>query len=224
MTPKRLPRPTRALPAAALVLALAGAAPAARADVTVGTLHQDLPADGIRLVVFHGQVGELQVTGTSGDSVRLEVVLLCERERDENCREAAETVDLEARQRGDRLVLEVEDWPRIKGGSLSIRARLEVPRYRAVEVDMGVAEVTVSGVEADVEVDVGVGEVTVEGPEAAFGSVNLDAGVGETELEIGGRTVEGNGFVGGHLSWRDGPGRAHVEVDAGVGEIRVTLH
>lgn len=207
----------------ALVWSLAWAATAARADATVRTLNQELPAASVTLVVFHGQVGELQVTGTSGDAVRLEVVLRCERERDESCRKAAEKVDLEARQRGDRLLFELEDWPRIKGGGLSIRARLEVPRDRAVEVDMGVGEVTVSGVEADVEVDVGVGEVTVEGPEAAFGSVNLDAGVGEAELELGGRTVEGSGFVGGHLSWRDGPGRAHIEVDVGVGEIRVVL-
>jgi hypothetical protein len=51
----------------------------------------------------------------------------------------------------------------------------------------------------------------------------MDTGVGEVTLEVGGRTVEGSGFVGGHLSWRHGPGDGHIEIDTGVGEIRVVL-
>lgn len=220
----RTTHPLRPSVLAGLALALLPVlAPAARADVTVRTLTHDLPAAEVRSVVFHAPVGELRVTGDSGDSIRLEVALRCDSERDEDCREAAGKVDLEARRSGERLKLELDDWPKLRGGGLSIQARLVVPRDRSVEVDMGVAEVSVEGIEADVEVDVGVGEVSVEGREAAFGSVNLDAGVGEVELELGGRTVEGSGFVGGHLSWDDGPGRAHVEVDAGVGEIRVRL-
>lgn len=216
--------PFRHLPAAfALALAAAVLAPAAAvADTTVRTLERDLPAEGIDSVVFHGQVGEVQVVGTSGDTIEIEVELRCDRRDDRKCEQSAAKVDLEVRRSGERVKVEVEDWPRI-GGRLSIRARLKVPRDRAVEIDMGVGEVSVEGIEADVEVDTGVGEVTVEGPESAFGSVNLDTGVGEVELELGGRTVEGSGFVGGHLSWRDGPGEAHIEIDSGVGEIRVTL-
>jgi hypothetical protein len=209
----------------AAVLALAAglfASGAARADVTVRTLTRDLPAAGVGSVAFHGQVGEVQVVGTSGDTIEIEVELECDKGNDRKCRDSAEKVDLEVRRSGDRVKVEVEDWPKI-GGRLSIRARLEVPKHLAIEVDMGVGEVSIEGIEADVEVDTGVGEVTIEGPEAAFRSVNLDAGVGEVELELGGRTVEGSGFVGGHLSWRDGPGEAHIEVDSGVGEIRVIL-
>lgn len=212
-------------PGLAAVLALAAgllASGAARADVTVRTLTRDLPAAGIDSVAFHGQVGEVQVVGTSGDTIEIEVELRCDKRNDRKCEEPAEKVDLEVRRSGDRVRIEVEDWPKF-GGRLSILARLEVPKHLAVEVDMGVGEVSIEGIEADVEVDTGVGEVTVEGPEAAFRSVNLDTGVGEVDLELGGRTVQGSGFVGGHLSWRDGPGEAHIEVDTGVGEIRVIL-
>jgi len=205
------------------VLAAALLAPAAAgADEIVRTLSKDLPAAGIDAVDFHGQVGEVQVVGTSGDSIEIEVALRCDTRNDRKCKESADRVDLEVRRSGDRVKIEVEDWPKL-GGRLSIRARLEIPKDRAVEIDMGVGEVSVSGIEADVEVDTGVGEVSVEGPESAFRSVNLDAGVGEVELVLGGRTVEGSGFVGGHLSWRDGPGEAHIEIDTGVGEIRVIL-
>lgn len=224
MRRRRRPNPPLALPTA-LFLTCAGAllAPAAaRAETTVRTLTQDLPAAGVHSVGFHGQVGEVRVIGTSGDTIEIEVELQCDEGDDRKCRNSAEKVDLEVRRSGDRLKIEVEDWPKI-GGWLSILARIEVPKHLAVEIDIGVGEVSVEGIEADIEVDTGVGEVTVEAPESAFRSVNLDTGVGEAELELGGRTVEGSGFVGGHLSWRDGPGEAHIEVDSGVGEIRVVL-
>lgn len=195
----------------------------ARADVTVRTLNQDLVAGSVESVGFHGPVGELQVVGVDGGSVRAEVALRCDRDRDTRCREAAERVDLRVRRTGDRIELEVDDWPKLGGRGLSVRARLEVPRGLAVEIDMGVGEVSVEGMGSDVEVDVGVGEVSVEMAESAVGSVNLDSGVGEVTLRIGGRTIDGTGFVGGALSWKDGPGDGHVEVDTGVGEIRVTL-
>ncbi|HLE85472.1 MAG TPA: hypothetical protein VJG13_14120 [Thermoanaerobaculia bacterium] len=208
----------------AWALALAALAPAAaRAEVTVRTLNQETPAADVVSVGFHGQVGEIEVVGTSGGTVKLEVTLLCERERDRACREAAAKVDLEARRSGDRLQLVVEDWPKLRGGGLSFSGRLELPKHLAVEVDMGVGEVSVVGVEADIEVDTGVGEVSVEAQEALFRSVKMDTGVGEAELEVGDRTIQGSGFVGGHLSWRHGPGRGHIEIDSGVGEIRVVL-
>ncbi|HUP42870.1 MAG TPA: hypothetical protein VM599_06630, partial [Thermoanaerobaculia bacterium] len=128
----RLPTPTltRAL---AWALALAALAPAvARADVTVRTLNQDTPAADLVSVGFRGQVGEVQVVGTSGGSIKLEVALLCDRERDRACREAAARVDLRARRSGDRLQLAIEDWPKLRGGGLSIRARLELPKRLAV--------------------------------------------------------------------------------------------
>lgn len=218
-------RPTYArFSALAFALSAFVAAPAAaRADVTVRTLDQDLVAGGVRTVGFHVPVGELQVVATEGGAIRAELALRCERESDERCREAAGKVDLRVRRSAERIQIEVDDWPKLTGRGLSARARLEVPKDRDVEVDMGVGEVAVEGLEGDVEVDVGVGEVAVEMAEAVVGSVNLDSGVGEVTLTVGGRTIDGTGFVGGALGWKDGPGEAHVEIDTGVGEIRVTL-
>lgn len=205
------------------LFALALSPAAARADVTVRTLTKDLPAGEAHSVGFHAPVGELQVVATDGGSIRIDVALRCEHDGSSRCRNAAEDVRLRTRETGDRVQLDVDDWPKLASHGLSVRARLEVPRGRSVEIDMGVGEVSIDGVDADVEVDVGVGEVSIEIPEATVRSVHLNSGVGEVTLEVGGRTIDGTGFVGGALSWKEGAGSAHVEVDTGVGEIHVTL-
>lgn len=220
------PRPASPrLPVAFALLALAGLAPAAaRADVTVRTLTQDLAVDGARQVGFHSQVGELDAEAGDGDSVRVEVAVLCEEEHEAHCREVADSIDLKIRKSGSRLGIEVTDWPKLRARGLSVKAHLVVPRHLGLEVDMGVGEVSVRGLEGDLEVDLGVGEISVVAPEKAVRSVDMDTGVGEVDLVVGGRTTQGHGLVGGNLKWKDGSGTATIELDSGVGDLRVELN
>ena len=208
---------------ALLALALPLIPAPAAADETVRTLEHEAEAGSHESVGFEGSVGEVTVVGVSGETVRVEVEIRFERERDNACRRAAEDVDLRMRLRGDRIDFEIEDWPKLPNKRISFRARVEVPRRMALEIGMGVGEISVEGMESDVEVDVGVGEVSVEMNERHVRHIELDTGVGEALLRTGDRTIDGQGFVGSHLTWRDGPGDARVEVDAGVGEIEVTL-
>jgi hypothetical protein len=222
MTPNRTVRLRAALCAFALALLIAAPPLAADDDVRVRTLEQDLPAAGVRAVSFHGPVGELDVEATGGDTVRIRIVFQCD-EDSSRCRNAAEDVELEVRRRGDLLHLELEDWPKIGSRGLSVEAEVEIPRDLALEIDWGVGEIDVDGMEGDLEVDLGVGEITVRTAEAAVSSVEMDVGVGEVELRVGGRSIEGDGFVGRSLRWSRGPGAADVELDSGVGEILVEL-
>lgn len=207
------------------VLALA-TLPAATAradhDVRVRTIEQDLPLEGAAAVSLHGPVGEVEVAGVGGDSVRVVATLKCD-DNSARCRDAAEDVELEVRRRGNELQLKIEDWPKLGNRGLSVEVHLETPRDRALEIDWGVGEVDVDGVEADLEIDLGVGEVAVRGPESAFKTVVIDTGVGEAELRVGGRSIDADGFIGQSLHWSGGPGHAHLEVDNGVGEIVVNL-
>lgn len=207
---------------ALLALGLVAPAPA-RADVTVRTLTQDLSVDGARQVGFHSQVGELDAEPSDGDSVRIEVAVLCDEAHEEHCREVAQSIDLKIKKSGSRLGIEVTDWPKLRDRGLSVKAHLLIPRGLGLEVDMGVGEVSIRGLEGDLEVDLGVGEISVVAPEKAVRSVDMDTGVGEADLVVGGRTTQGHGFVGGSLKWKDGPGTAKIELDSGVGDLRVEL-
>jgi hypothetical protein len=205
---------------AALVLLPAAAA---RADVTVRSLTQDLTVDDAVQVGFHSQVGELDAEATDGDSVRVEVAIQCEKTDDERCRKIADSISLKIRRSGSRLGVDVSDWPKLRDRGLSVKAHLMIPRKLGLEVDMGVGEISIRGLEGDVEVDVGVGEISVVAPQKAFRSVSMDTGVGKADLVVGGHTIEGHGMVGGNLKWKDGPGPSHIELDSGVGDLRVEL-
>lgn len=216
--------PHRALATAAVLLLFCAAAvpAAASSGDRVRTIEQDLPSDGIRSVSLHGPVGEVDVVASDDGPIRLRAVLECD-DDGSRCRDAAEDVELQVRQRGDLLHLEIDDWPKLGNRGLSVEVHLEVPRDRNLEIDWGVGEVDVDGIEADLEIDLGVGEVTVRAPERAIASVNIDTGVGEAELRVGGRSIDADGFIGQSLRWSGGTGEAHIEVDNGVGEIVVKL-
>ncbi len=216
--------PHRLAPTLVLVALGLLSAVAARADVTVRSLTQDLAVDDAAQIGFHSQVGELDAEATDGDSVRVEVAILCEKADDERCKRVADSISLKIRRTGSRLGVDVSDWPKLRDRGLSVKAHLLIPRKLGFEVDMGVGEVSIRGLEGDVEVDVGVGEISVVAPEKAMGSVDMDTGVGKVDLVVGGHTIEGHGMVGGNLKWKEGTGPAHIELDSGVGDLRVELN
>lgn len=224
----RRPRPIRAIRALTMIALLLCVgvlvARPARADhdVRVRTIEQDLSATDVRGVLFHGSVGEVKVEGTDGDSVHLRIVFKCNHDN-ARCRSAAEDVDLEVGHHDGELKLKLEDWPKIGDRGLSVEAFLEIPRDRSVEIDWGVGEIDVRRMESNVEIDLGVGEIDVDGTEATVRSVSMDTGVGEAELRVGDRRIDGHGFIGQSLDWSGGPGQAHIEIDNGVGEITVRL-
>ena len=64
------------------------------------------------------------------------------------------------------------------------------------------------------------------GTATGFGQLflfRLGVGIGEASLSVGGRSIEGSGWLGNRVRWGDGAGPARVAVNLGVGEIAVTL-
>jgi hypothetical protein len=124
---------------------------------------------------------------------------------------------------GDRLKVELKGWPKSGNRGLEVNVQVKVPLDLALGVDLGVGELRIEGLEADLSADLGVGEVTVIMPAAAVGEVSVDTGVGEATLHADGRHWEGKGFVGKELNWSKGRGKAAITVDCGVGEADIRL-
>ena len=193
------------------------------ADTTVRTLTKEISAEDVEWIFIDLPIGELEVKGTSGSTVQLHLKVKCEDRDSKKCRRAAEDLDLDVDQYSDGIEIGIDYWPKFRNKGMSLECLLETPRHLVLEVELGVGEVDVYGMEDDIEIDVGVGEVSVEIDESAVRSVSLDAGVGDASLRVGGRTIEGSGFIGHGLDWRDGPGKAFIEIDCGVGSINVHL-
>lgn len=207
----------------ALAAVLLCAVPAlAEDDETVRSFQKKIPAGGVDRVHVDFPVGEVEVTGTSGNDLDARLDLVCDNDNS-RCREAARKVRFVYDTSGDELRLRVRDWPKGKMKGLHVRARIGVPRALALRAELGVGELTVKGIENDVTADLGVGEVSVSLPESAVGSVHVDTGIGEASINAGGRRYESAGLFVREVSWKKGTGRARVEVDCGVGEASVSL-
>lgn len=204
-----------------ICLSIAGGLWAGESRIVEG---KALLAPGQELVLDF-PVGELEIIGVEGSEFRIEVEGRCKR-HSSRCGEHLKEIELEIRRRRGSLWVEVAPHSRWRWwNSLQIEARVTHPADRPLVVDMGVGELEIEGLRADLEVDLGVGEVSVDLPVEAVRSVYIDAGIGETELLVPAGWVQASRsfLIGSECRWRDGPGEARIRVDVGVGEAVVRL-
>lgn len=118
--------------------------------------------------------------------------------------------------------------------------RVEMPTEIALKLDVGVGDIKLHQLAAGCDVNTGVGDVTavlaggglsaqtgvgdvtVEAPQAAVGKVKANSGVGDARLRAGETRLNGEGMVSKELHWK-GPGPSAFKLEAGVGDIMVTL-
>lgn len=178
-------------------------------------------AESLRLDV---PVGEVQVEGTDGNQVVVRVALNCNRPVKERCREMARKVELSSGNSGSTLQVELDGWPKnLNNSGLSAAVEIQMPRQLGLRAELGVGEFRSVGLISDLSLDIGVGEANIRAREADVRRVNLEVGVGEAILRTRDRDIEGSGFIGRDLAWSDGPGKANLKVDCGVGEVDVRL-
>lgn len=196
----------------------------ASADEVVRAFKQQIPVGTAGTVHVDFPVGEVEVEGW-GESRVVDVGVKIECDRPTaRCKEAAQKLRLVYDNSGERLRVEIKDWPRFstpKG--LRVVAHIRVPRELALSADLGVGELTVLGIQGSVSADLGVGEVSVTLPRESVGSVSLDTGVGEANLVVAGKRYQSAGLVAKEIRWNQGAGSSGVTVDCGVGEIDVRL-
>jgi len=203
-------------------LAAAGAASAAEPRVIEG--RAKVASD--QEVRLDFPVGELEIVGVDGDTLEIVVEIRCKGRRRARCEDTAEQIELDIDESRGTLYVEIEPHSKWQWwDDLEIEARVKQPADRPLRVDMGVGELVIEGLAADLQVDLGVGEASVDMSVDAVRSVFLDAGIGETELlgPKGWVRDERSFFIGSESSWRDGPGEARVHVEVGVGEASVRL-
>lgn len=208
----------------AAVPAVSAVPAAAENHETVRTLGGRYDAAKLGTVAIDIPVGELAVEAWDGTEVAIQMELRCRNGR-KRCVASAQKVRLIAGgMAGERLRFRVEGWPKTTGGrGLQARVRLRLPARLALDAELGVGELRIDGLTGNVTADLGVGEVSATLPQSAVASVRLDAGIGEAVLRTREKRYENSGVGAKTLHWTEGTGRAEVQVDCGVGEIRVAL-
>lgn len=216
--------PVRLLAAAAILAGLPLLVETTPED-PVRRVDESFDASGLRDLAIDMPVGRLLLTGDDGDRVQAEMTIECQRHAwgSSSCPARAQDVELHVERRGDRLEIDLDGYSTWGSRGMEVTLRVRAPGRLSTFLDLGIGELEVEDMGADLTADVGIGEVTVRMAERDVASVQLDAGIGEASLrgDLGRR--ESAGLFVKELAWSEGTGRARVRVDLGIGEIDVRL-
>lgn len=198
-----------------------GLATAVRAaEYPVDQLSFPVPRD--RAVRIEFPVGEFRVETTTGDKIEIELRAKC-RGSSSRCEDRMRNLRVESDDFGGKLRLEVKGYPKGPNSGFSLIGVLRVPRDHSLEVQMGVGELVIEGVEGDLDVSLGVGEARIRTQEGVVRDVDVATGIGDADVRAHTGHVHRRGFIGSTASWDDGRGRASVSLHVGVGEADVRL-
>ncbi len=212
-------------PALAALIATGCASEPRYADTPVGAPRLiELPVAEHDRVLIRIPAGDVRIVGTGGDRLRGELILKCP----------------DATGRCARRLSEVEFVGLVKPGAVdlrlthdrsyryrdgSLKAVIEVPRARELEVRMTAGDLEIDRVDACLTVHMGAGDVGIRAPADRVARVKLDAGVGDAGLTAGGRHIEAprSWLIGAELDWGPGAGACDMVVDLRAGDIDVSL-
>ena len=186
------------------------------------TERYEFDSSSIRTLEIEHAVGELEITAGRGEHIEIHMRIECSSWRDK-CGSRAENIELEAHESGSTLRIRIDGFPKT-ADSLSVDLEIRMPARLSLDVDRGVGETTIRGIDGDISVEAGVGEVSITGSVDAFGEVEVECGVGEADLDVPEGRVEQEGFLflGNELKWK-GPGQSVIEVEVGVGSVEIEL-
>lgn len=207
--------------AAALLFTVASVAAAGPAMLT--TDPHVYPVTAKHRVHLEFPVGELRVIPTNGSKVELLIRVKCRGRSEERCEELANELVLRSDDRDGLLHLKLEDYPKWHSRGFSVHAELRMPRQLPLELDMGVGELDIAGLEGELDVDLGVGDADIRTTRSTTGHVMVDTGVGDASIRGADGEAQRSGFIGSHASWRAGSGKSTVRLHVGVGDATVRL-
>jgi hypothetical protein len=183
----------------------------------------DRPAAGVTRIVLEVGVGDVEVIADESGRITAHVEVSASKSwrGSARARRELEAMELESELKGEALHLRMsehgdddrhfgEDWT------------LHVPTGVAIEIEQGVGDLRILDIAAAIEVELGVGDVRIEGEHAAFGSIEGQCGVGDVSLRTPIERTEGSGFIA-HTLEAQGPGKAAIDVQVGVGDVDIRL-
>jgi len=168
-------------------------------------------------------IGQLKVVPTDDSRVRFDIHVRCDGHDEDRCEELANRLTLDSDDSGGTLHLKLNKFSSWHNHGIKVIGELSVPRALAVDIEMGVGELDIRGIEGDIDVELGVGEVDIRASKTQANHVSVDSGIGDAEIRGGGTGTRVRSFIGSHAEWNDSDGRSSVHLHVGVGEATVRL-
>jgi|GEM_PF-4326372 len=187
------------------------------------TVDQEISTDGARSVQIKQRIGDLAIRGGGGDSVRIEVQVRCAGTGTPDCRHAAAKVRIDWGRKGSRLEVRIIGTSRFSSRHIRINTTVKMPDTLPLETDTAIGNVTISDLKSDIEVDIGEGDAELTLKKKVVRRVNLDVGVGDARIVLGGTQIDDSGKVLDAVDWSNPEGKTLVEVDVAIGDAVVKL-
>ncbi|MEM6796205.1 MAG: hypothetical protein AAF725_19685 [Acidobacteriota bacterium] len=187
----------------------------------VQTLQQTYFAGEATTLDIELVLGSLEVLGTDGRNVEVEIQLFCSREDAAKCEKRAKRIRLRPRLGKRELELSLENTSRARALGVQATMIVRAPRDLEVEVDMAGGDVTIRDIAGNIEIDSGGGSVDLRGEQDRVGAFKADVGFGSGSLQLRDGTIEAAGLPKS-IKWQ-GSGSQSIEIDLGGGEITARL-
>jgi hypothetical protein len=162
-------------------------------------------------------VGELEVEVWDGESIELDIELKSQRSWLSWRRRKVEDIELEVRISSDEVFLGID------ADKLNQQWVVKMPAKLALDVDLGVGEIRIDGLDNNLALELGVGEIEVIAATDNFDYINVSVGVGDVSLRgFGSGTENERSFVSADAHF-EGQGDYQIEAALGVGEVLIRL-
>lgn len=219
-----------------VILSLVALAKPSAYAASEATRSKNFAAGPIASISLKAAVGGVRIEPGRGDDIEVSVALKAKRTTGIfSALPDVSTLDISATTRGDELSLEVD------AKNIEEQWLIRLPRksLSAIEITLGVGNVSVSAPAGRFDIDVGVGDATINIPSGAIavtvgtgdarittkladaGAIKGKTGVGSTELNGVKGSVKSS-RVGGNVTGQ-GQGTQPIEATVGVGDLAITL-
>jgi hypothetical protein len=197
-------------------------APVLAAD-GLGELTKTFEIEAGQKVRLHLPVADLRLEVADGNQIKADLLVSCRWQQE--CADVLSDVDLVSSTTSRRFVVELQGLSQWQSAKVEVEGTLVVPRTADLELEIGVGDVKIHGVEQNLRVDMGVGKVKIWQPIASVKAISLEVNVGEAAIFGSAEDVSDRRpfLIGSEVFWDKGPGDARVEVEVGVGDISLWL-
>lgn len=206
-----------------LAMAFSSVAFATEGERTV-TLQENVSA--AELIRLNVPAGDVEVIGTTGDSLTAVVTGVCQQENRENCNQLLKELGW-SKKTGSVTELGLSPSGITRYDNITIKVKLGVPKDKKLDVNLNAGELRIEGTSACLNADVNAGEVRIKLKESQLSSFELNAKVGDVKLvSAKGEAIEGDRsmLVGAHMEWSKGTGACHTKASVLAGEAQLILN
>ena len=187
------------------------------------TLQDDVV--GAELIRLNVPAGDLEITGTTGNSVTAVVTATCQKENQDNCYQVLKDLAW-SKKTGSIAEFGLSPSGITRYDHVTINVKFGVPKDKALEVNLSAGELRIAGASACLSANVNAGEVNIKLKESQLASAELSAKVGDAKLVTAkGEAIEGERslLVGASLDWK-GTGTCHTKASVLAGEVQIVLN